>query len=125
MNMKRDMPSIFFFVTKDGGSLSKESCLKIGQNYVDRHHINLGRTGFKGGPEINDPKYFSSILTDVDVIFLIRQFPLTVASYSALAGAENIRAIKELLNEAKPGETTWQILENARLQQEREKKKPD
>ena len=116
---------IFYFITKDGKRLSPESCIKIGQNFVDRYHLNFGKTGFKGGPEINDPKYFSSILTETDLIFLIRQFPMTVAAYSVLAGEENIKSVKEMLTKAKPGETTWQILENARLQEEREKRKPD
>ena len=126
--MKTDMGTslpVFFFITKDGGKLSQKSCLKIGQDFVDRNHLNYGRTGFKGGPEINDPKLFCSVLTEADVIFLIKQYPMTVASYSVLAGEDAIRFAKEILSEAKPGETTWQILENARLQEEREKKKPD
>lgn len=116
---------IFYFITKSGERLSQKSCLKIGQNFCDRYHLNFGQTGFKGGPEINDPKYFLSILTETDIIFLIRQYPMTVASYSVLAGEENIKAVKEILSEAKPGETTWQILENARQQEIRENEKPD
>lgn len=116
---------IFYFITKDGGRLSKESCIRIAQDYARRNQLDFGETGFKGGPEINNPKYFSSILTETDLIFLIRKFPMTVATYTVLAGEDGIRFAKELFDEAKPGETTWQILENARQQELRENEKPD